>query len=51
MYERKVENGLALLGALIVIFGVTAAANTALVNEAGPSDTTWISETATHDKG
>ncbi len=51
MYERKVENGLALLGALIIIFGVTAAANTALAYTAGPSDTTWISETANYEKG
>ena len=30
MYSRKIENGLALLGILIVLFGVTAAANLAL---------------------
>ena len=34
MNTRKFENGLALLGVLIVMFGVGAAANTALANEA-----------------
>lgn len=34
MKTGKIENGLALLGALIVLFGVTFAANTALANQA-----------------
>jgi len=51
MYERKVVNGLALVGALIVILGVTAAASTALASEAGLSDTTLISEIVTNEKG
>ena len=34
MYSRKIENGLALIGALIVLFGVGAAASTALADEA-----------------
>jgi len=38
MYSRKIENGLALIGALIVLFGVGAAASTALADEAGHSD-------------
>jgi hypothetical protein len=51
MYERKVVNGLALVGALIVILGVTVAASTALASEAGPSDTTLISEIVSNEKG
>jgi hypothetical protein len=35
MNSRKFENGLALLGVLIVLFGVSSAANTALASEAG----------------
>ena len=35
MYTRKVENGLALLAALIVLFGVSCAANIALADDAG----------------
>jgi hypothetical protein len=38
MYSRKIENALALIGALIVLFGVGAAANSALADEAGHSD-------------
>jgi len=34
MYSRKIENGLALIGALIVLFGVGSAASTALADEA-----------------
>jgi len=34
MNSRKFENGLALIGVLIVFFGVGAAANTALASEA-----------------
>jgi hypothetical protein len=34
MNSRKVENGLALLGVLIVLFGVSSAANTAFASEA-----------------
>jgi len=33
MYSRKIENGLALIGALIVLFGVGAAASSALADE------------------
>ncbi len=51
MYERKVENALALLGALIVIFGVTSAANTALAAEVGPSETAVTSTVVTLEKG
>ena len=47
MKLRKLENGLAVLGALIVIFGVTAAANTALADEAGAFDTTLKIEAST----
>jgi hypothetical protein len=50
MYTKKIENVLALLGALIVLLGVTAAANTALADEATVSDSTLISEIATSDK-
>jgi hypothetical protein len=35
MYTRKIENGLALLAALIVLFAVSAAANIALADDAG----------------
>ena len=34
MRTGKIENGLALLGVLIVLFAVTAAANTALADDA-----------------
>jgi hypothetical protein len=34
MRTRKIENGLALLGALIVLLGVTFAASSALADEA-----------------
>ena len=34
MNSRKIENGLALLGVLIVLFGVSSAANIALASEA-----------------
>jgi len=34
MNSRKFENGLALLGVLIVLFGVSSAANTAFASEA-----------------
>ena len=40
MKSGKVENGLALLGVLIVLFGVTSAANTALADEAGTLNST-----------
>jgi len=33
MNSRKIENGLALLGILIVLFAVSSAANTALASE------------------
>ncbi len=50
MYSRKIENGLALIGALIVLFGVGAAASTALADEAGNSDITLSSVVTTSDK-
>ncbi|NIA27857.1 MAG: hypothetical protein GWP02_07345 [Desulfobulbaceae bacterium] len=34
MYSRKIETTLALIGALIVLFGVGSAATTALADEA-----------------
>lgn len=34
MRNGKIENGLAILGLLIVLFGVTSAANTALADDA-----------------
>jgi len=40
MKTGKFENGLALLGALIVLLGVSFAANTALADEAGTSNPT-----------
>ena len=40
MYSRKIENGLALIGALIVLFGVGAAASTALADEVNQSEVT-----------
>jgi 2-methylisocitrate lyase-like PEP mutase family enzyme len=50
MYSRKIENGLALIGALIVLFGVGAAASTALADEAGHSGVTLSSVAATTDQ-
>jgi hypothetical protein len=38
MYSRKIVNGLALIGALIVLFGVGSAASTALADEAIQGD-------------
>ena len=40
MKSGKVVNGLALLGVLIVLVGVTSAANTALADEAGTLNST-----------
>ena len=40
MKSGKVVNGLALLGVLIVLLGVTSAANTALAGEAGTLNST-----------
>jgi hypothetical protein len=51
MYSKKIENGLALIGALIVLFAVGAAASTALADEAGHSDVTLSSVAATTDQG
>lgn len=45
MKSRKIENGLAVLAALIVLFGVSSAANMALADEAGPSLKTAVSTT------
>lgn len=36
MKSRKIENGLALIGAVLVLVGVTAAATSALANTGGP---------------
>jgi len=47
MYTRKVENGLALLAALIVLFGVSAAAGLALADDAGAATPTLKNEVAT----
>jgi len=38
MFNRKVENLLALISALIVLFGVGFAANTALADEASQTE-------------
>lgn len=48
MNSRKIENGLALLGALIILFGVSVAANTALADDA-VADSTLKIEVATID--
>jgi len=40
MYNRKIENVLALIGAMIVLFGVGSAASTALADEASQSEVT-----------
>lgn len=49
MKTGKFENGLALLGALIVLFGVTFAANTALADEAISLNPTLKIEVSTLD--
>ena len=51
MYSRKIENGLALIGALIVLFGVGAAASTALADEAnqGAVALNSVQTTAIHE--
>jgi hypothetical protein len=38
MYNRKIVNVLALIGALIVLFGVGSAASTALADEASQGE-------------
>jgi NaMN:DMB phosphoribosyltransferase len=50
MSSRKIENSLALIAALIVLFGVGAAASTALADEANHSDSTLSSIAATTDQ-
>ena len=47
MKTGKLENALALLGALIVLFAVSAAANTALADEANSPDLTLKIEVST----
>lgn len=47
MKSGKVENGLALLGVLIVLVGVSSAANTALADEAGSLNATLKIEAPT----
>lgn len=47
MRSGKIENGLALLGVLIVLFAVTSAANTALADEAGTRNATLKIEAPT----
>jgi len=47
MKTGKVENGLALLGVLIVLLGVTSAANMALADEADTLDSTLKIEAPT----
>jgi len=49
MNSRKVENGLALLGVLIVLFGVSSAANTAFASEADALDTSLKITVSTTD--
>lgn len=38
MANKFIENGLALLGALVILIGVTAAATTALASDTGTVD-------------
>ena len=47
MYTKKVENGLALLAALIVLFGVSAAAGLALADDSSTTDPTLKNEVST----
>ena len=47
MKSTRFENSLALLAALIVIFGVTSAANDALAGEAGTVESTLNIEAPT----
>ncbi len=47
MKTAKIVNVLAALGALIVLFGVTSAANTALADEAGTIESTLKIEATT----
>ncbi len=49
MNSRKLENGLALLGALIVLLGVGSAANTALASEADAVSASLKIEVSTTD--
>jgi len=49
MNSRKIENVLALLGALIILFGVSVAANTALADDAAVADSTLKIEVSTID--
>ena len=47
MRTGKIENALAILGALIVVFAVTSAANLALADDAGALDGTLNIEVST----
>lgn len=47
MKSGKIENGLALVGALIVLFAVTSAANTALAADSGVLEGSLKIETTT----
>lgn len=47
MNSRKIENGLAVLGALIILLGVSAAANLALADEAVTADSSLKIEVPT----
>lgn len=47
MYNRKIVNGLALIGALIVLFGVGSAASIALADEASQNEVTLNSAQTT----
>ncbi len=49
MNNGKIENGLALLGVLIVLLGVSFAASTALADEVDSLTPTLISESPTTD--
>lgn len=49
MKTGRIENGLALLGALIVLVGVSFAANTALADEVGSANPTLKIEAPTTD--
>ena len=47
MYTKKVVNSLALIAALIVLFGVSTAANLALADNANTMDLTLKTEATT----
>jgi hypothetical protein len=49
MTARRIENGLALLGVLIILFGVSFAANTAFASEADALGTSLKTAVSTTD--